>query len=194
MHPFSNREILFVLGGLFLLAVVALGGLVYLAVRFLRREEQSSAGVGFGGCALAAAFGCLGTCALVAIGVLVVVVIGTRLFHFVAERVPGTHWRIERVESTPQSESAELTFRARGAHVDFEPVLAIVREVAGEVSRTTLSTREGSGGTASSELRVTIGASGAELLRIESEIQARTAGLRLPDGSEIEYLGVRRDV
>lgn len=192
----SHREVLFLLAGLFFLALLVLAGLAFLAVRLLGRKDSGAGAAGVTGCALAGVLGCLGLCALVAFGVLAVVVIAGRAVDRAIDHLPSDVWRYDHQEHVPAPRSgrAEVIFRARGEQVEFEPVLDLVREVAGQTFATRLSTSSAADGSTVSELRVEIDAEGAQLKRIDDELEARAGELRLPDGSEIEYLGVRREV
>lgn len=194
----SGRELAFVLAALFVVVLLVLGGLAYIAIKLLGRKESGTPAAGVTGCAVAGLFGCLGLLLVFTLGLFAILLVAGRAAERVIDHLPSGRWRVEHREHLPPpapwTSRADLIFRARGENVDFEPVLAIVREIAGADTSTTLTSRVDDGGTAISELRVGVRAEGEELIRIDDAVEVRTAGLRLADGTEIEYLGVRRDV
>ncbi|MCK6449009.1 MAG: hypothetical protein L6Q99_21650 [Planctomycetes bacterium] len=198
----STREFILVLGVGFLLALLVLGALAYFAIRLLNRRETGETAAGVTGCAIAGVLGCLGLCAFGAFALLALLFVGGKIAERAIDHLPAGRWHYEHSESVPPpagpgarwNDRAELVFRATGENVDFSDAIALVREIAGGTTSTTLSSSVDAGGTAISELRVGVIANGDELLRIDDAVEARAGELRTPKGLEIEYLGVRRDV
>jgi hypothetical protein len=192
------RELVLVLGGLFLLALLVLGALAFAAIKILGRREGGETLAGVTGCAIAGALGCLGICVLIAFGLIAAFLFAAGVADRAIDRLPHGRWRVEQHETIPPSSrwssEARLVFRAEGEHVDFHPLLALVREVVGEDVLTSTTLERDVGGTPVTEISIAITANGDVLERIDDELERRTAGFRLPDGTEVEYLGVRRDV
>lgn len=198
----STREFILVLGVGFVLALIVLAALAYFAVRLLSRRETGETAAGVTGCAIASVLGCLGLCAFGAFALVALLFVGGKIAERAIDHIPSGRWHYEHSESAPPPappatrwhDRAELVFRARGENVDFSNVIALVRDIAGGTTATTLSSSVDSDGTAITELRIGVIAAGDELLRIDDAVEAHAGGWLTADGLEIEYLGVRRDV
>ncbi|MCE9593488.1 MAG: hypothetical protein K8S98_04780 [Planctomycetes bacterium] len=192
------RGMVFLLAGLFLLALLVLGGLAFAAIKILGKRQGGETLAGVTGCAIAAGLGCLGLCVLLGFGVIAAFVFAARVADRAIDHLPTGRWRLEHHDTfppaAPWNDHARLVFRAEGEHVDYHPLLAIVREVVGRDALSSTSIEHDVGGTAVTEISIQISGDGDELQRIDDELEARTAGFQLPDGTEVEYLGVRRDV
>lgn len=191
------REMVFLLGGLALLALLVLGGLAFAAIKILGKRQGGETLAGVTGCAIAAGLGCLGLCVLLGFGLIAAFVFAARVADRAIDHLPPGRWRLEHHETIPLSprwhSEARLVFRATGEHFDTAAVLGLVHDVAGDDLGANYTSGVDGDGTTRHEIEFKISAEGEELRRIDDEIARRIGELNTVEGVKVEYLGVRRD-
>ncbi len=201
-----------VLVALFVTALVAIGVVVYLALKLLNRKPGDGSS-SFSGCAIAAVIGCLGMLALGAAAVLFVGLIAYRasargfsITHRQRNAQGAEEVRIEPIEPTGPTaqdransiESARhrihFVFHVRGADADTSELESFVRGATGSQPSTTRGIARDAKGETYTRIELSVQLDDARVdaadLDVRSAVERSDAG----QNGSIEYEGIERDV
>lgn len=207
MHDSSIAGPLIVLGLLFFLGLLAIAAIGYFLLRGLRNsggaQGSGTAGgiaAGLGGCAIAAALGCLGLLTLIAFLVITALVFSARAVDHMADRLPK-RISISRSDTPPPPLPAEfdaerrarLYFTIEGDYGDLMRVEGLVsRYVDDDVSVEFQSDRTAAGEPLT-RIVVTVEADARDIDEFERELREHLEGLDLGQGVVIEFEGKEGD-
>lgn len=207
MHDSSFAVPLIVLGLLFFFGLIGIAVLGYFLLRGLRSsgstQGSGAAGgiaAGLGGCAIAAALGCLGVLTLIAFLVIAAVIFSASAVDHIAERMPD-RIRISRSEAPPPPLPAEfdaerrarLYFTIEGDYDDLLRVEGLVRRYVDDDVTVEFQSDRDAAGAALTRIVVTVEADAHDIDELERELREHLEGFDLGQGVLIEFEGKEGD-
>jgi hypothetical protein len=196
--------------GLFVIALVSIGVVVFLAIKLLNRKPGDGAS-SFSGCAVAAVIGCLGmlalgTAAVLFVGLAAYRAKGVAIRHIQRDAQGAESIRIEPIEPETQGLPVEsgpveasrhtihFVFHLRGVDADANELQSIVRQSTGSQPSMVRGVVRDAQGRTYTRIELSVQLEEARVNDAENRVRAAVEASESGKSGAVEYEGLERDV